>query len=282
MLTVNYHLNVELDWVEEYAKALGGYVDHNLLKIPNEEYEGTQYFLSITPDISVVFVDCKYTESIQFQLKNNDDSFVVFYYNFLEQNFELVVDSKSQPVPVWQYSLSLIDSVLSSSYIIPKGSHHNVLYILVKKNLLKEYLRKIPKYNDLIEIAFNTEKNTIARFANVRPESLYRINELREISTTNVLFDLILKSTVYGLLGDYLEDVISKKIMIGKVSDDELSQIIMSQMRILSAINESFPSLETLASEAKMSVEKYQLLYEKITGLSPEEYYLINKKNTQK
>jgi AraC-like DNA-binding protein len=91
------------------------------------------------------------------------------------------------------------------------------------------------------------------------------------------LYDIFLKGTVYCLLNDYIKQSSLQEILIEKVVKEDLAAIISSQSVLLDLITESFPGISSLSSEACMSETRYKSLFKKITGLSPNVFFLNNK-----
>ena len=68
-----------------------------------------------------------------------------------------------------------------------------------------------------------------------------------------------------------------EEIVIDKINEDDLTVIIKSQSYLVENLNQLFPSIEFLAEQANMSESKYKKLFKKITGITPNSFFLNNK-----
>ncbi|MCL8001093.1 AraC family transcriptional regulator, partial [Brucella sp. 21LCYQ03] len=110
----------------------------------------------------------------------------------------------------------------------------------------------------------------------------FLMNELRKTSFENPLFNTYLIGTVYGLMGDYLDQVIDHDIVLDKVSQEDIVGIVSSQSAIIDGIHGTFSGIETLAASVNMSESKYKQLFKKITGMSAHVFFLTNKLDAAK
>ncbi|WP_306353852.1 helix-turn-helix domain-containing protein [Flavobacterium sp. '19STA2R22 D10 B1'] len=277
MKTLTYRYNVELDWVDEFAKVTGGNIKGNFIESTSPIRSGIQYFSQIDSGISAVLTDLTYAESVMLKEKNYDNSFVQMYHYITEGDINVLLKDKIQSFGKWDYNMSIIDSSLDLDYRIEKGCRLYFICIFIKKALLKKYLEETLEYKVNLDHIFDSTKNTIIRFDRMSNESRILINNLRKLPYEHSTFNIAFKSVVFGLIGHYLEGITVDKFIIGKMRYEDLKLIIASQAILLDHIKDAFPGIEYLATEACMSATKYKKLYKKVTGLNPNEFYLKNK-----
>ncbi len=277
MKEITHEYGVELFWKENLAKQLGGYVDGNYLKIPDEVHSGIRYVLPVSPFTTVKVIDVTYNQSITFHQRNTGDNFIGIYYNLTEGDAIHVLDEVSRPVGRWDYNLAIMDSSLDADYIIKQGAKTYMLSIFVSKEAFKNYLAQMPQFHDVVDAIFDQEQNTFIRYERMSNNAWWLIDELRKMEMDDPLYDIFLKGTVYCLLNDYIEQSSQQEILIEKVIKEDLAAIISSQSALLDRITEIFPGISSLASEACMSETRYKSLFKKITGLSPNSFFLNNK-----
>ena len=63
-------------------------------------------------------------------------------------------------------------------------------------------------------------------------------------------------------------------LKILKINEEDLRYIIKSQSYLIENLNQLFPSIEFLALQANMSESKYKKLFLKITGMTPNAFFL--------
>ena len=92
-----------------------------------------------------------------------------------------------------------------------------------------------------------------------------------------ISFNLLLSGLVYNLMADCLDNIMKREIMISKVLPSDLAMILTSQTNLIKKQEGVFPGIASLAAEANMSETKYKKLYKKITGQTPNAFFLNNK-----
>ncbi|WP_306350459.1 helix-turn-helix domain-containing protein [Flavobacterium sp. '19STA2R22 D10 B1'] len=277
MLTIDFRYDIELDWVEPLAQRLGGYVEGNFIKTPEGIQSGCQYVTSINSGISAMLIDVTYNKDIWYKQRNLNNDLIGIQYYFNSQDVKIRLNDEFSKVEKRSSNISILDSVLDADFIMSKNTKQYLICIYITKALLKEHLVKIKKYESIIETIFNPKKNTFIRFDRMSHKSEMLINDLRKVEYENLNFEMTFKSTVYALLGDYLDSLSNREIIVGKVRNDEIIKILESQTYLLKEIESVFPGIDILADKAGMSSTKYKQKFKKIIGLSPKVYFLNNK-----
>ncbi|WP_428228431.1 helix-turn-helix transcriptional regulator [Flavobacterium sp.] len=277
MKIITHHYGVGLDWVEPLAKQLEGKVDGNFILVPEHIHTGYRYFLNCDFGISVLYLDVLYHIDIHYRQENKKDDFIGIYYNLTEGEAVFVSNGLSNPIGRWNYNLAFVDSSLRHDYIVKAGSKTFTLCIFIKKEVIKEYLKNNPSIKDHADDIFNPELNTIVKFTRMSNESYNLLMNLRAHKLEDASFELHLRGTVQNLLAEYIEKMVLDEIVVDTVNENDLTSIIKSQAYLIENLNCTFPSISFLAQEANMSESKYKSLFKKITGMTPNAFFLNNK-----
>lgn len=277
MKKITHHYGVELDWVEPLASGLEGKVEGNFIVVPEHIHTGDRYVLDLGNGISVLYVDVVYNSEIHLRQENKTDDFVGLYYNLTEGEAVVLSDDVANPIGRWNYNLAILDSTLHSDYIVKEGSKTFALCIFIKKDLIKEYFQDNPSLKEHADEILNPELNTIVKFTRMSNDSYNLLVNLRNHEVGGTVFDLYLRGTVQNLLAEYIEKMTFEEIVIDKINEDDLTLIIKSQSYLVENLSQLFPSIEFLAQQANMSDSKYKNLFKKITGMTPNSFFLNNK-----
>ncbi|MCV9928552.1 AraC family transcriptional regulator [Flavobacterium sp. LS1R49] len=277
MKTIEHSYSADLDWVAPLASKLEGKVDGNFIIIPESIQSGTRYFLDCGEGIIAYYIDVAYNKNLHLIQKNMTNDFVGMYYNLTEGEATLSSKNYLHNVGRWQYNLSVIDSALESNYFVKAGSKTYVLCIFVKKNTIESFAKKNNiNFRDIDKITDPT-KNTIIRFDRMSSESYHILTDLRKLKVGGPIFDLNLIGTVQLLLANYLKKMASHRIIIQTVNEADLANIVAIQMFLISNIEDHFPTIKLMASKANMSESKFKNIFKKITGITPNTFFMDNK-----
>lgn len=277
MREVIHQYGVELDWMDEMADQLGGYVNGRYIEVPGEARTGTRYVCPINDQITAFIVDVAYNEDVHYKLRNKKDDFVGLYFNLTEGDAVHILDGVSRSAGRWGYNLAVFDANLGGDYLVKSGSTTFMIAIFLKKTILKEYISNLPLYDQIVESIFKPELNTIVRFDRMSNHAWWLMDELRKFPLRGPLYDVLVQGTVYGLISDYLDQLINEEIILETVVQDDINHIIGSQSFLVEHIKDTFPGIPVLSSKALMSETKYKRIFKKITGYSANSFFLTNK-----
>lgn len=277
MKVIQHCYSAETNLIDLIAEGMNGVIDGNFIKGDNEVYSGTHFVLTMEDSISAMMVDVLYKENVLLKYKNDKDSFVGLYFYITNYNFNFIVDDEASVVGRYDYNLAILDSVLETEYFINGGTSTYTICIFLDKLKLKEYMEKIPRLKLVSKDVFNAEKNTIISMGRMSTESSILLKEFRKISYDSFLFELYFRGLIYSLIGDYLDKLLEKKIIISKVIGDDIKSILESKALLMKSIEGIFPGIEILAEKVHMSPSKYKKLFTKITGLSPGNFFSDSK-----
>lgn len=277
MKTIQHSYGADLSWIENFAKQFGGKIEGNFIIMPEELQKGTRYILDCGEGIIAYYINVEYHKNFRFIQKNKDNDFVGLYYNLTEGEATVSRESNVYDVGRWRYNLSIIDGSLESDYNVKAGSSTFALCIFIKKEKIKTFVRDHNITFRDIDLLTDPSRNTIIRFDRMSSDSYHLLNDLRKLEVGGSIFDLNLIGTVQMLISNYLKKMSTKRIIIQTVNSTDLSSIIASQMYLIEHIEDHFPSISQMASKANMSESKFKNLFRKITGLTPNKFFMDNK-----
>jgi AraC-like DNA-binding protein len=277
MITIEHSYGADLSWVDHLAKQFGAKIEGNFIIVPEEIQSGTRYFLECEEGIVAYYLNIEYNKNIELIQNNHSNDFIGFYYNLTEGEASVSKNDLIYPVGRWEYNLSVIDSSLKSKYIVKAGSKTFALCIFIKKNVIKSLALKnnitIPNIDEITD----PKKNTVIRFDRMSNESYHLLNDLRKLEVGGAIFNLNLIGTVHMLISNYLKKISTDRIVIQTVNEADLASIIKTQQFLIDHIRDHFPSIKFMASEAYMSESKFKNLFKKITGITPNSFFMNNK-----
>lgn len=279
---ITHSYGVELDWMEGLAQALGGYIQNERIISNESTITGTLYGCSVNNDLSAFYQEITYNSDVNYKLRNTSSDFVGIYFNLTEGDFVQVVNKLQKPIGRWAYNVAVIDSILPADYLVKGNTKSFSISIFIKKEALLNNLSKMPNFDKIKDVLFDAEQNTLIRFERASNKAWFLMNELRKMPIESMLFKPFFIGTVYGLIGDYLDQIIDQEIVLDKVTQEDIEGIIGSQSFLIENIQGSFPGLKTLSASANMSYGKFKQLFKKITGSSAKAFFLTNKLDAAK
>jgi AraC-like DNA-binding protein len=277
MKTIEHYYSADLDWVENFAQQLGGKIEGNFIKVPENIYTGTRYFLDCGEGIIAYYIDVQYHTNLHLIQKNLSSDFVGIYYNLTEGEANLSAGNYMNDIGRWKYNVAVIDGALESDYQVKRGSSTFALCLFLKKSMIQSYAIKNNIHLRDIDKITDPKKNTIVRFDRMSSESFHILKDLRKLKVGGPIFDLNLIGTVHMLLSNYLKKMAANRIIIQTVNKTDLKKIIAAQMFLIQNIHEPFPNIHIMANMANMSESKFKNLFRKITGLTPNAFFMENK-----
>jgi AraC-like DNA-binding protein len=279
---IEHSYGADLTWVEEFAKQLEGKIEGNFITVPENLQTGTRYYLDCGEGIVAYYINVQYNKNFHLVQKNTKDDFIGLYYNLTDGEASVVNNNVASSVGRWKYNLAIIDSTLETDYHVKTGTGTYALCIFIKKNMITAFAKKnnvfFPDLNKITDPA----KNTVIRFDRMSNESYHLLNDLRKLKVGGPVFDLNLTATVHMLISNYLKKLSRNRIVIQKVNESDLKNIIEMQMLLINNVENHFPTITHMAKEANMSESKFKDLFKKITGSTPNAFFMDNKLNLAK
>lgn len=277
MKKIEHYYSADLQWVEPFAKQLEGKVDGNFIIVPESIQTGTRYILDCGEGIIAYYIDVKYHKNLHLIQKNLSNDFVGIYYNLTEGQASVSTTNFMNDVGRWKYNLAVIDGALESDYHVKKGSTTFALCLFIKKSMIRLFAVKNNIHFPNLDKITDPSKNTMVRFDRMSSNSFHILNDLRKLKVGGPVFDLNLKGSVHMLVSNYLKKIAANRIIIQTVNKTDLNKIIVTQMFLIENIREPFPSIHIMATMANMSDSKFKNLFRKITGMTPNAFFMDNK-----
>lgn len=277
MKKIEHYYSADLQWVEPFAKQLEGKVDGNFIIVPESIQTGTRYILDCGEGIIAYYIDVKYHKNLHLIQKNLSNDFVGIYYNLTEGQASVSTTNFMNDVGRWKYNLAVIDGALESDYHVKKGSTTFALCLFIKKSMIRLFAVKNNIHFPNLDKITDPAKNTMVRFDRMSSNSFHILNDLRKLKVGGPVFDLNLKGSVHMLVSNYLKKIAANRIIIQTVNKTDLNKIIVTQMFLIENIREPFPSIHIMATMANMSDSKFKNLFRKITGMTPNAFFMDNK-----
>jgi AraC-like DNA-binding protein len=274
---IEHTYGADLNWVAPFALQMEGKTDGNFIVIPDSIQTGTRYVLDCGDGIIAYYIDVTYNKNLHLIQKNNTNDFIGIYYNLTEGEASLRSSTYMHDIGRWKYNLTVIDGGLESNYFVKNGSKTYVLCIFVKKTTIATFAKKNNITFQNIDKIADPTKNTIIRLDRMSSESYHILTDLRKLKVGGPVFDLNLTGTVHLLLSNYLRKMASHRIIIQTVNESDLANIVATQMFLISNIEDHFPTIKLMASKANMSESKFKNLFKKITGATPNAFFMDNK-----
>ena len=277
MKKIEHYYSADLEWVAPFAKQLEGKVDGNFIIVPESIQTGIRYILDCGEGIIAYYIDVEYHKDLHLIQKNLSNDFIGIYYNLTEGDAKLSTTTFMNDIGRWKYNLAVIDGALESDYHVKKGSTTFALCIFIKKSMIQSFATRNNIHLRDIDKITDPKKNTIVRFDRMSSDSFHILNDLRKLKVGGPVFDLNLTGSVHILLSNYLKKMALNRVIIQTVNKADLNKIIATQMFLLQNIKEHFPSIHIMASMANMSESKFKNLFKKITGITPNAFFMDNK-----
>jgi AraC-like DNA-binding protein len=277
MRIVEHSFSADLDWVENYAAQVDGKVEENFI-VPSEKIStGVRYFLDWGDDTVVFYINAVHNADMKYFQKSTKDDFVGFYYDLTTHKAKIEGDIFAYDRGDFGYNLSIIDGILETSYEVKAGSETIALLIFIKKSKIKRFAENNPDFVGDIDKMVDSEQNTFIKFDRISPKSYAILQDLIKVPVTGSVFDLTLISAAHLLISDYLIQMRNNTIVIGKVNQIDFLNIIAVQSYLMENIYSSFPSIKFIAEKAHMSESKFKKLFTKITGMTPNNFFMNHK-----
>lgn len=277
MKTIRHSYGTDLDWVVPLASELQGEFINNFIMVPEHIHPGTRYVLDCGEGIVAYYVDVTNKTEHQLILKNKKNDFVCLYYNLTEGKATYTYNNVIQDLGRWKYNLIVMDSSLETTYFVEPDSRTFVLCIFIKKSTIVSFAKKNHIHFSDIDRITDSSQNTIVRFDRMSNESYHILHDLRKLNVGGPVFDLNLKGTVQLLLSNYLKKMSTHRVIIQTVNKYDVGSIVAAQMFLVSNVTQHFPSIKIMANTANMSESKFKNMFKKLTGTTPNAFFMDNK-----
>ncbi|UTN04864.1 AraC family transcriptional regulator [Flavobacterium bizetiae] len=277
MKKITHYYGADLSWVENLAEKYEGYVEGNFVRVPEHIHTGVRYFLDCGDGIIAWYVDVNYKQDLHLIQINKVNDFIGLYYNLTKGHAVVNIGEVSEEVGKLDYNLLVIDSTLQPEYYVKEGSSTYALCIFIKKTHIERYLKKNNVLLKRIQKLMDPKENTFIKFDRMTDESFHILTDLRKHEVGGLSFNLNLSGAVNLLISEFLRKMTNEKVTIQTVNKANLDGIIKSQSWMIDNIEKSFPSIKKIAAQANMSESKFKILFYKVTGETPNVFFMRNK-----
>ncbi|MFC0777157.1 helix-turn-helix domain-containing protein [Flavobacterium sp. HJSW_4] len=274
MITIEHSFGADLNWIASYAEQLEGKIEGNSILIPEKIGSGVRYFLDCGHDIVLLYIDAVYNTDIKFIQKNTTTDFIGFYYDLTDGEAQKRSSNFFYNVGRFGYNLSIIDSILDTSYEVKAGSKTMALCIFIKKIKIKSFAENNPVFLENMDKIMDSSKNTFIKFDRISVNSSIILKDLQKMEVSGSVFNLSLISAAHMLVSDYLIQMVNNNIVIEKVDQKDFLSIIDIQHYLMDNISGVFPSIKHIAEKSNMSESKFKKLFSKMTGTPANSFFM--------
>lgn len=276
MKTIDFFCGSDLEWVNSQANEFDGWINGNKIVVSPLIHTGDRYFMECSEGIVSYYVDVVYKDTIHYKVNNLKTNFFGIYYNLTESDTKLILDDEAFSVGRWKHNVSVVDSEFVLDYEVKKESESFLFMIFISKDIFRQFLKnslftKVEIDNVMLSISSSIQYNIMSA------REFHLLNELRQLEVGDREFDLSMKATTFLLISDYLLKLSLKDDSIVSHQDPSLQFILSTQEYLIQNMDKPFPGISFLADRANMSKSKFKILFKKITGETPNIFYL-NKK----
>ncbi|RED19008.1 AraC-like DNA-binding protein [Flavobacterium cutihirudinis] len=277
MITIKHSYGADLDWIESFAKDFGGSTYGNFIYTDKNISTGTTYFLNTgEEDVVLLYIDVTYNADVHIIQSHEKQDFIGLYFNLTKGQILKTATDLSYDIGMLGYDVSIIDSLLETQYYISSGTKIYGICIFIKKMKIENFARTNENFSANIDKIMDAKKNTFIKFDHMSPETFKVLSDLRKMKVGGELFNINLMATGYHLVSNYIDQILNNDA-IKKVTKNDLLKIINIQKDLINNLKEPFPSVRTIADKAHMSETKFKKLFRKVTGMTPNNFYLTHK-----
>ncbi|WP_430613103.1 helix-turn-helix domain-containing protein [Flavobacterium sp. JP2137] len=270
VIEVNHTFSLSHHWRAAFVEKLGARIlaDKRIMLFEQAAAKGETYFMEVAPGIFALLIDAEVQIPIRFTRMPSEDDFWIIYYDLSDNLNKHTVNKVHYDIgDNSKYGLGVIDSAIHSSYHTKVGSHIYSLRIFIEKNAMKDILKNVDLKEEFKDV-FNKKKKKIFFYRYIDSRSKVVLYKLKQQAIQDLNFEFAVKSTVFNLLGYFLERV-SARLPVKQAYEKDVEAVEKSQEFLLTNLYLSFPGNEELAQIAHMSPSKYNKIYKGIYGSSP-------------
>lgn len=272
-----YHYTLTPEWLQKISQNLGAaLIDGKMMRMPQQLADGAAVFLEVLPGLSVFLLDMHFHKPIAITRVPKSGLYMAYYDLGEEITTHLLNGTPHKAGYSSKLGMAFMDSGIPGSILPPVGARSYSLRLLIAKELLHQLAAQnhTPKVHEAL---FDESKNTLYFYSHIDSRSKILLNRLKEKNVEDPSFEFHLKYTALFLLGYLVERASRFDPIINKLSEQEILAIKASADELMNGLLSEFPSIQTLANTAGMSVSKYKLLFKKLLKDSPKQFFLKEK-----
>lgn len=278
LITFSHTMSMNKDWQQSFIDKLGAkIINERQMKLPEAIASGSSYFMEIIPGLFVLIADFTFHVNIEFTKVESAGDFCIAYYDISDQiSIHKVNNSKHKVGYHSKLGMGIVDDSLQSIYTPPVSERMYSFRLLISKDLLKEHLGSIIPPS-LAKKTFASNKNTIFFYGHIESDTRVLLLKLKSRSYDQASFELHLRGVALNAFNSLISRMSEKKLVIGKLSEINLSVVMKTQLYLMENLLEKFPGVNFLAKMAGLSETKYNKLFNKLFKCSPNTFFLQEK-----
>nr|WP_284040260.1 AraC family transcriptional regulator [Sphingobacterium sp. lm-10] len=270
----NYTLTPE--WLKTISNDIGAeLIDGKILRMPKQLAEGAGIFLEVLPGLSVFLIDMYFHEPVTITRVPKDDLYFAYYDLGEKITTHLLNGTPHRAGYYSKLGMAFMDSSIPTSLLPPVGARSYSLRLLISKKLLPN-LTAINQHANVDFPVSEQSIDTLYYYSHIDSRSRILLNRLKSKDINDVSFEFHLKHTALYLLA-YLVERATNAPIINKLPKQEVESIMASANYLTEQLLSDFPTIETLARTAGMSVSKYKSLFKKLLHFSPKQFFINEK-----
>lgn len=264
------------DWFYKLAIETNAEIKDEKTVLISETFgNGRLYFTTVTPEISVVFVDVLFTVPIQLTRYPTDEDFYIIHYDLSDSANTIQVGNVRHKIGHTVNSGMLVLENKTLNMFEPAVNKQQLMFILlVNKSLLNNIIESAADYkngNAKIKIA----EKELFFYDYIESNSKVLIRSIKNRIIDDA-FDTYLKGITLKLLANFINRY-SKASKEHHLTHSEIHGMNETIRYMEDNLYELFPSVLVLAEIAAMSISKYKNLFQKMFEDTPNHYFIKRK-----
>lgn len=273
-----YNFTLSPAWQQQIVDQLGATLtDNKILAMPEHIADGSSFFLEVMPGLSVFLLDMTFKVPVAITRIATDQNFYMAYFDMGEEiTTHMLHDTEHRAGYHSKLGMSFMDASIKGIILPPVSQRSYSLRLLIDKDLIKELFAP-NREAEITSSLFDESKNTLFFYSHIDSRSKVLLNNLKDLSFTDLSFELKLKSTALYLLGYLVDRATRFEPIINKLSEQDIDNILASGDYLMKNLLSEFPGLSFLAEMAGMSISKYKILFKKILKDTPNGFFINEK-----
>ena len=268
-------------FLQAMANALGGTVTDDTLFFPPDFATGSAKFFKLSNGLQGIVLEGTLKQDFFFQRKKDGINLYILHFDEMILPGGLVTTINEIEI---EHSANvraaalMTSSLFNFSYSLPTGSQTKSVTIYLDEAWLIKYLG-IDSGNHLLKEYLLLKSSRL----NLMPlDADYRnlLNPIFEPASDHPFKNLTIETRVPMLVELFFNRVRDKMFSLDKtvtVSDDEMQRLMEVEASLTDDEIVTAPSIKDLSRMAAMSESKFKLLFKKVYGNSPYEYFQKNR-----
>lgn len=273
-----YHYSLDPSWQQSLIDVLGGTLeDDKILTLPASVATGQSIFLQVLPGLSVSLFDFIFHQPIAFSRVPSNEEFLIAYFEMSDEMTTHVTDGIARKISYHAtLGMGLLDCSTLNDITVPVDTRMYNLRLLIDKQYLKTLVDPYDEM-EVNKLLFDQSKNTMSFYSHIDSKSKILLNSLKNKSFDDPTIEVHLRGLSFHLLYYLVEKSKTIEPILTKISEHDISKIMVTSEYLLKNLLSNFPGLTDLADMAEMSLTKYNLLFKKMFKVTPKAFFTRQK-----